>query len=164
MNMLDTGFDCPEVVNLVFARFTKSAILYQQMRGRGTRKSKGKPCSRCSTSSACRTSTGTRTPAGKGATSLNRSPEVRSRRGRASCSFDVDDHIDPTTAPGSRSMTMATGQLRGPMARASELGARFEAWLLDSRTHAGSDAWLRRHRQADSGQVPTGTVRAGSPS
>jgi type I restriction enzyme, R subunit len=41
--MLDTGFDCPEVVNLVFARFTKSAILYQQMRGRGTRKSKGKP-------------------------------------------------------------------------------------------------------------------------
>ena len=25
VNMLDTGFDCPEVVNLVFARFTKSA-------------------------------------------------------------------------------------------------------------------------------------------
>src|SRR6185312_2923729 len=43
VNMLDTGFDCPEVVNLVFARFTKSAILYQQMRGRGTRKAKGKP-------------------------------------------------------------------------------------------------------------------------
>jgi type I restriction enzyme R subunit len=38
VNMLDTGFDCPEVVNLVMARFTKSAILYQQMRGRGTRK------------------------------------------------------------------------------------------------------------------------------
>lgn len=37
VNMLDTGFDCPEVVNLVMARFTKSAILYQQMRGRGTR-------------------------------------------------------------------------------------------------------------------------------
>jgi hypothetical protein len=39
VNMLDTGFDCPELVNLVMARFTKSAILYQQMRGRGTRKS-----------------------------------------------------------------------------------------------------------------------------
>jgi hypothetical protein len=26
VNMLDTGFDCPEVVNLVMARFTKSAI------------------------------------------------------------------------------------------------------------------------------------------
>ena len=43
VNMLDTGFDCPEVVNLVFARFTRSAILYQQMRGRGTRKARGKP-------------------------------------------------------------------------------------------------------------------------
>ena len=38
VNMLDTGFDCPEVVNLVMARFTESAILYQQMRGRGTRR------------------------------------------------------------------------------------------------------------------------------
>lgn len=38
VNMLDTGFDCPEIVHLVMARFTKSAILYQQMRGRGTRK------------------------------------------------------------------------------------------------------------------------------
>ncbi len=37
VNMLDTGFDCPEVVNLVMARFTKSTILYRQMRGRGTR-------------------------------------------------------------------------------------------------------------------------------
>ena len=33
-----TGFDCPEVVNLAMARFTRSAILYRQMRGRGTRK------------------------------------------------------------------------------------------------------------------------------
>ncbi len=38
VNMLDTGFDCPEVVNLVMARFTHSAILYRQMRGRGTRR------------------------------------------------------------------------------------------------------------------------------
>jgi type I restriction enzyme, R subunit len=43
VNMLDTGFDCPDVVNLVFARFTRSSILYQQMRGRGTRKAKNKP-------------------------------------------------------------------------------------------------------------------------
>ena len=40
VNMLDTGFDCPEVVNLVMARFTQVAILYQQMRGRGTRKAR----------------------------------------------------------------------------------------------------------------------------
>ena len=43
VNMLDTGFDCPEVVSLVFARFTRSSILYQQMRGRGTRKARNKP-------------------------------------------------------------------------------------------------------------------------
>ena len=34
VNMLDTGFDCPEAVNLVMARFTRSSILYRQMRGR----------------------------------------------------------------------------------------------------------------------------------
>ena len=38
VNMLDTGFDCPEVVNLVMARFTRSGVLYRQMRGRGTRR------------------------------------------------------------------------------------------------------------------------------
>ena len=40
--MLDTGFDCPEVRNLIMARFTHSSILYRQMRGRGTRLSPGK--------------------------------------------------------------------------------------------------------------------------
>ncbi len=38
VGMLDTGFDCPEVTNLVHARFTKSNILYRQMRGRGARR------------------------------------------------------------------------------------------------------------------------------
>jgi type I restriction enzyme, R subunit len=37
VGMLDTGFDCPEVLNLVMARRVRSPILYQQMRGRGTR-------------------------------------------------------------------------------------------------------------------------------
>jgi type I restriction enzyme, R subunit len=37
VGMLDTGFDCPEIINLVMARPTRSPILYQQMRGRGTR-------------------------------------------------------------------------------------------------------------------------------
>jgi type I restriction enzyme R subunit len=34
VNMLDTGFDAPEVVSLVMARFTRSVVLYRQMRGR----------------------------------------------------------------------------------------------------------------------------------
>lgn len=38
VNMLDTGFDCPEIVNLVMARYTRSGVLYRQMRGRGTRR------------------------------------------------------------------------------------------------------------------------------
>lgn len=38
VGMLDTGIDAPSVENLVMMRPTASAILYQQMRGRGSRK------------------------------------------------------------------------------------------------------------------------------
>jgi len=38
VGMLDTGFDCPEVLHIVMCRFVRSPILYQQMRGRGTRR------------------------------------------------------------------------------------------------------------------------------
>lgn len=37
VGMLDTGFDCREVLHLVMCRRVRSPILYQQMRGRGTR-------------------------------------------------------------------------------------------------------------------------------
>ena len=37
VGMLDTGFDCPEVVNIVMMRPTASVVLYLQMRGRGSR-------------------------------------------------------------------------------------------------------------------------------
>jgi type I restriction enzyme R subunit len=37
VGMLDTGFDCPEVLHLVMCRQVRSPILYQQMRGRGIR-------------------------------------------------------------------------------------------------------------------------------
>ncbi len=37
VGMLDTGFDCREVLHLVMCRRVLSPILYQQMRGRGTR-------------------------------------------------------------------------------------------------------------------------------
>lgn len=35
--MLDTGFDCREILHLVLCRRVRSPILYQQIRGRGTR-------------------------------------------------------------------------------------------------------------------------------
>ena len=37
VGMLDTGFDCREILHLVMCRRVLSPILYQQMRGRGTR-------------------------------------------------------------------------------------------------------------------------------
>ncbi|MBW1793320.1 MAG: DEAD/DEAH box helicase family protein [Deltaproteobacteria bacterium] len=37
VGMLDTGFDCRPVLHLVMCRRVRSPILYQQMRGRGTR-------------------------------------------------------------------------------------------------------------------------------
>ncbi|MEE9507141.1 MAG: helicase-related protein [Thermoplasmata archaeon] len=42
VGMLDTGFDCPGVMNIVFCRPTGSEILYKQIRGRGTRLCAGK--------------------------------------------------------------------------------------------------------------------------
>lgn len=37
VDLLTTGFDAPDVKNIVFVRSLKSAILYKQMKGRGTR-------------------------------------------------------------------------------------------------------------------------------
>ena len=37
VGMLDTGFDCPDVLHIIMARPIRSPILYQQIRGRGTR-------------------------------------------------------------------------------------------------------------------------------
>ena len=37
VGMLDTGFDCREVLHLVMCRRVRSPILYQQMRGRGNK-------------------------------------------------------------------------------------------------------------------------------
>lgn len=37
VGMLDTGFDCRELLHVVLARPVRSPILYQQIRGRGTR-------------------------------------------------------------------------------------------------------------------------------
>jgi len=41
VGMLDTGFDCRELIHLVMCRRVRSPILYQQMRGRGTRTAPG---------------------------------------------------------------------------------------------------------------------------
>ena len=131
VNMLDTGFDCPEVVNLVMARFTRSAILYRQMRGRGTRKAEhiGK--------------TGFTIFDFVGVTDFHGDDDgdieggvVRESRApyrpgdpRVLLTLNVDDHIDPQ----SREWLTLDGNgriVRTPEheARAAEIGVRVEAW------------------------------------
>ncbi len=130
VNMLDTGFDCPEVVNLVMARFTRSGILYRQMRGRGTRKA---PHIR---------KTGFTMFDFVGVTDFHGDDDddldggvVRESKPtvydgpRALLTLDVDDHIDPASREW---LTLdEDGRIvRTPEheTRAAELGVKFEAW------------------------------------
>lgn len=145
VNMLDTGFDCPEVVNLVFARFTKSTILYQQMRGRGTRKAKGKPIFTIFDFVGVTDFHGDDEPTGEGGLIVER-PRRPPSQPRKLLSLDVDDHIDPTTREwvtvdenGNMVFPEASAQRR------AEVGARFEAWLLEREESLTPDQerWLR---------------------
>lgn len=131
VNMLDTGFDCPEVVSLVMARFTRSTILYRQMRGRGTRQA---PHIR---------KTGFTIFDFVGVTDLHGDDDrdikgIPMREGgrppvpgepRILLTIDVDDHIDP------ESREWLTLDETGRIVRASEHeeraarnGVRFEVW------------------------------------
>lgn len=134
VNMLDTGFDYPEVVNLLMARFTKSAILYQQMRGRGTRLA---PSIRKTTFTIFDFTGVTDfhgdtedVPADGGfVVTAEKGKEKGKQRGLLV--LDINDHIDPTTR-GWVTLDEDGNQVRTPEddAKAAELGARFEAWLL----------------------------------
>ncbi|WP_186114497.1 DEAD/DEAH box helicase family protein [Burkholderia gladioli] len=158
VNMLDTGFDCPEVVNLIFARFTRSAILYQQMRGRGTRKAKGKPIFTMFDFVGVTDFHGDTEGAGEGGVVIER-PRTPKGETRRLLSLDIDDHIDPTTREW---VTVdENGNIVFPEAserRRAEIGARFEAWMLEredvltpdqqrwlltigSQLRANADAW-----------------------
>jgi type I restriction enzyme R subunit len=145
VNMLDTGFDCPEVMNLVFARFTKSAILYQQMRGRGTRKSKGKPMFTMFDFVGVSDFHGDEDEQGGGGVVVTRQPKKKYEPRRL-LSLDINDHIDPTTREW---ITVdENGNMVFPEAseaRAAALGARFEAWLLSREDGLTPDQerWLR---------------------
>ncbi len=140
VNMLDTGFDCPEVVNLVMARFTRSAILYRQMRGRGTRKADhiGK------TGFTIFDFVGVTDFHGDDDTGIeggimDAQGRYRPHRDlRVLLTLDVDDHIDPASREW---LTLdEDGRIvRTPEheARAAEVGMRFEAWRGE---HGGFNA------------------------
>lgn len=147
VNMLDTGFDCPEVVNLVFARFTKSSILYQQMRGRGTRKAKNKPVFTLFDFVGVCDYHGDDDDFAEGGPVLAKQAKKKYEPRRL-LSLDINDHIDPTTREwvtvdenGNMVFPEASEQL------AAELGARFELWLLArldaGEVNPGEESWLR---------------------
>ncbi len=145
VNMLDTGFDCPEVCNLIFARFTRSAILYQQMRGRGTRKTNKKPIFTMFDFVGVCDYHGDEDAIGDGGILIAKEPSKKKYEPKRLLSLDIDDHIDPTTREW---ITVdEDGNMLFPEAseqKAAELGTKFEAWLL---TQTGLDAeqerWLR---------------------
>ena len=131
VNMLDTGFDCPEVVSLVMARFTRSTILYRQMRGRGTRKADhiGK------TGFTMFDFVGVTDFHGDDDGDIDGGPIRPPARPpglgepRILLTLDVDDHIDPESRDW---LTLDENGciVRTPEheARAAEVGVRFEAW------------------------------------
>ena len=145
VNMLDTGFDCPEVVNLVMARFTRSAVLYRQMRGRGTRKA---PHIR-KTDFTMFDFVGVTDfhgddegPIAGGAVREPGAPTYGPATPRTLLTLDVNDHIDPA------SRDWATLDENGRIVRTAEhearsalLGLRFEAWLGEQPFDAGQARW-----------------------
>jgi type I restriction enzyme R subunit len=144
VNMLDTGFDCPEVVCLVFTRFTRSSILYQQMRGRGTRKIPGKPDFTMFDFVGVCDYHGDEDDIAEGGLVMA-TPKKKQYQPRRLLALDIDDHIDPTTrewisldADGNMVFPEVSEQ------RAAELGAKFEAWLLTCTDLSPSEEnWLR---------------------
>lgn len=144
VNMLDTGFDCPAVVNLVFARFTKSAILYQQMRGRGTRPLPTKPVFTMFDFVGVCDFHGDDDEIIEGGTIKERKKK-KIYEPRKVLSLDVDDHIDPTTREW---VTIdENGNMVFPEVseqKAAEVGTSFEAWLLGQEgLSPNEESWLR---------------------
>ena len=144
VNMLDTGFDCPEVVSLVMARFTTSAILYRQMRGRGTRKAPhiGK------TDFTIFDFVGVTEFHGDDDDDIGGGGEGLGQKApepgepRMLLTLDVDDQIDPASRDW---LTLdENGRIvRTPEheTRAAEVGLRFEAWRGGQSLDAEQERW-----------------------
>ncbi|MDE0508770.1 MAG: DEAD/DEAH box helicase family protein [Gammaproteobacteria bacterium] len=143
VNMLDTGFDCPEVVNLVMARFTRSAILYRQMRGRGTRKAShiGKDGFTIFDFVGVSDFHGDDDEEISGGFIQERPPKGRPSEPRALLTLDVNDHIDPASRDW---LTLdENGRIvRSPEheSRAAEVGVRFEAWRVEQEEFTAEQA------------------------
>jgi type I restriction enzyme R subunit len=137
VNMLDTGFDCPEVRNLVMARFTHSSILYQQMRGRGTRLSPGKDRFTMWDFTGVTLLHGDdETPGGEGGVVIVRPPLKPEGQPRRMLTLDVHDEIDPTTREWVTIDETGRAYMDADEARAEALGSAFETWLTGQTFHS----------------------------
>lgn len=134
VNMLDTGFDCPEVVNLIFARFTESSILYQQMRGRGTRKAPHIKKNRFTMFDFVGVTDyhgdeeGT---GGGGPVVVSPAKPTRPTKPRLLLTLDIHDEIDP--ASRAWLTTDENGNIireEALQARRNEIGVKFESWYI----------------------------------
>jgi type I restriction enzyme, R subunit len=129
VNMLDTGFDCPEIRNLVMARFTDSSILYQQMRGRGTRLSPGKNRFTMFDFTGVTLRHGDDEMPGEGGVVVVSEPPELPYRSRRLLTLDVHDEIDPTTREWVTIDETGHAFMDADEALAEERGSAFETWL-----------------------------------
>ncbi len=129
VNMLDTGFDCPDVRNLVMARFTHSSILYQQMRGRGTRLAPGKDRFTMWDFTGVTQRHGDDETPGEGGVVVVREGKPPVGPARRLLMLDVHDEIDPTTREWVTVDETGHAFMDVDEARAEALGGAFETWL-----------------------------------
>ncbi len=142
VNMLDTGFDCPEVVNLVFARFTRSVILYRQMRGRGTRKAHGKAAFTMFDFTGVTDYHQDDETWAEGSLikdSQKRKPYIPRRL----VTVDADDWIDPLSRAWINYDEQGNVVFPSPdEEKAAKLTARFESWMLARDFTPAQTRWL----------------------
>lgn len=129
VNMLDTGFDCPEVRNLVMSRFTNSSILYQQMRGRGTRQAPEKKRFTMWDFTGVTLRHGDDESPGEGGVVVVRPMERPLGQPRRMLTLDVHDEIDPSTREWVTVDETGNAFMDVHDAKAEALGAAFETWL-----------------------------------
>jgi type I restriction enzyme, R subunit len=129
VNMLDTGFDCPEVRNLVMARFTHSSILYQQMRGRGTRQAPGKERFTLWDFTGVTLRHGDDETGGEGGVVVVSEPKHPPPTPRRLLTLDVHDEIDPSTREWVTVDETGHAFMDVDEARAEAFGTAFETWL-----------------------------------
>lgn len=129
VNMLDTGFDCPDVRNLVMARFTHSSILYQQMRGRGTRLAPGKDRFTMWDFTGVTLRHGDDETPGEGGVIVVREGKPPAGPARRLLMLDVHDEIDPTTREWVTVDETGHAFMDVDEARADAFGSAFETWL-----------------------------------